>query len=97
MGYDGIAGVGNVGVVVDVGTECVCSGLVVVVEAVVTSGAWSSVNTTDVIGSGSVGAGSMLISVFLVSNVGAWFELSEWYGSSRFSLGSVFTLSKPSV
>lgn len=70
FGYDGIAGVGNVGVVVDVGTECVCSGLVVVVEAVVTSGAWSSVNTTDVIGSGSA-AGSRQISVFLVSNVGA--------------------------
>lgn len=68
LGYDGIAGVGNVGVVVDVGTECVCSGLVVVVEAVVTSGAWSSVSTTDVIGSGSVG-GSKQISVFLVSNV----------------------------
>lgn len=60
----------------DVGTECVCSGLVVVVEAVVTSGAWSSVNTTDVMGSGSV-ADSKQISVFLVSNVGAWFELSE--------------------
>lgn len=74
MGYADIAAVGNVGVVVDVGTDC--SGLVVVVDAVVTSGAWSSVSTTDVIGSGAT-AESMEISVFLASNVGAWFELSE--------------------
>lgn len=75
MGYVANAAVGSVGVVVDVGTDC--SGLVVVVEAVVISGAWSSVNTTDVIGSGPV-AESMEISVFLASKVGAWFELSEW-------------------
>lgn len=63
-----MAAVGNVGVVVEVGTDC--SGLVVVVEAVVTSGAWSSVNITDVIGSVAV-AESKDISVFLASKLGA--------------------------
>lgn len=76
-GYDGNVGVDSVGVVVDVGIEWICSGLAVVVVAVVTSGACTSVNATEVTGSGI--AVTVSLSVFLASAIGgAWFELSEW-------------------